>query len=150
LPWALGAHKSNSFLGISPSSRAHVMLCRKGLSCTRKGFLERDDANADYQRQWLDSVQLEDPSKPDGIQYGYGITRGVTAAAFPIADQLSKAGSWGYVSAIDSNGRTIWIADTHRDNGKRFVMRADGKLTAFMELEAATRRILLLEHVLQL
>ena len=31
-----------------------------------------------------------------------------------IADNLSKAGwSWGYVSAIDSNGRTIWIADAH-------------------------------------
>jgi hypothetical protein len=27
-----------------------------------------------------------------------------------IADNLSKAGwSWGWVSAIDSNGRTIWI-----------------------------------------
>ena len=27
-----------------------------------------------------------------------------------IAHNLSKAGwSWGYVSAIDSNGRTIWI-----------------------------------------
>jgi D-alanyl-D-alanine carboxypeptidase len=31
--------------------------------------------NADYQRQWLDSVQLEDPSKPNGLQYGYGITQ---------------------------------------------------------------------------
>jgi hypothetical protein len=54
-----------------------------------------------------------------------------------IADKLSKAGwSWGCVSAIDSNGRTIWIADAHRD-GKRFVVRADEKLTAFLELEAA-------------
>jgi hypothetical protein len=49
-----------------------------------------------------------------------------------IADNLSKAGwSWGCVSAIDCNGRTIWIADAHRDNGKRFVARADEKLTAF-------------------
>jgi hypothetical protein len=31
-----------------------------------------------------------------------------------IADNLKKAGwSWGCVSAIDSNGRTIWIADAH-------------------------------------
>jgi hypothetical protein len=44
----------------------------------------------------------------------------------PIADNLSKAGwSWGCVSAIDSNGRTIWIADAHRDDGKRFAVRAD-------------------------
>jgi hypothetical protein len=32
-----------------------------------------------------------------------------------IADNLSKAGwSCGCVSASDSNGRTIWIADAHR------------------------------------
>jgi len=43
----------------------------------------------------------------------------------------------GYVSAIDSNGRTIWIADAHRGDGKRFVVHADEKLTAFLELEAA-------------
>ena len=31
-----------------------------------------------------------------------------------IADNLSKAGwSWGCVSAVDSHGRTIWIADAH-------------------------------------
>jgi hypothetical protein len=51
-----------------------------------------------------------------------------------IADNLSKAGwSWGCVSAIDSRGRTIWIVDAHRDDGKRFVVRADEKLTAFVE-----------------
>jgi hypothetical protein len=41
---------------------------------------------------------------------------------------------------VDSNGRTIWIADAHRDDGKRFVVQADEKLTAFMELESAIRR----------
>ena len=55
-----------------------------------------------------------------------------------VADNFSKAGwSWGCVSAIDSNGRTISIADAHRDDGKRFVVRADEKLTAFLELESA-------------
>jgi hypothetical protein len=45
-----------------------------------------------------------------------------------IADNLSKAGwSLGYVSAIDSNGRAIWIADAHRGDGKRFVVHADEK-----------------------
>jgi hypothetical protein len=29
----------------------------------------------------------------------------------------------------------MWIADAHRDNGKRFVGRADEKLTVFLELE---------------
>jgi hypothetical protein len=47
--------------------------------------------------------------------------------------------NWGCVSAIDSNEGTIWIADGRRDNGKHFVVCADEKLTAFMELEG--RRI---------
>jgi hypothetical protein len=34
-------------------------------------------------------------------------------------------------------GRTIWIADAHRGDGKRFVVRADELLTAFLELELA-------------
>jgi len=43
-------------------------------------------------------------------------------------DNLKKHGwSWGWVSAIDSNGRTIWIADAHRGDGKRFVVRGDEK-----------------------
>jgi hypothetical protein len=58
-----------------------------------------------------------------------------------ISDNLKKRGwSLGYVSAIDTKGRTIWIADAHRSDGKRFVVRADEKLTAFVELESATRR----------
>jgi hypothetical protein len=36
---------------------------------------------------------------------------------------------------VDSNGRTIFVADAHRDDGKRFVVHADEKLTAFLELE---------------
>jgi hypothetical protein len=41
-----------------------------------------------------------------------------------IADNLSKAGfSWGCVSAIDSHGRTIWIADAHRNDGKRCLQK---------------------------
>ena len=57
-----------------------------------------------------------------------------------IADNLSKAGwSWGWVSAIDSDGRAIWVADAHRGDRKRFVARADEKLTALLELESAIR-----------
>jgi hypothetical protein len=48
--------------------------------------------------------------------------------------------SWSCVSAIDSNARTIWIADAHRGDGKRYIVRADEKLTAFIELESAIFR----------
>jgi hypothetical protein len=41
--------------------------------------------------------------------------------------------------ALDCEGRTIWIVDAHRDDGKRFVVRADEMLTAFMEPETAVR-----------
>ena len=54
-----------------------------------------------------------------------------------IADNLSKAGfSLGRVSVIDSSGRTIWIADAHRNDG----VRADEILTAFSELERAIHK----------
>ena len=48
--------------------------------------------------------------------------------------------SWlelGCVSAIDLEARTIWIVDAHRDDGKRYIVRADEILTAFVELQRA-------------
>jgi hypothetical protein len=51
------------------------------------------------------------------------------------ADNLRKAGrSWGCVLVVDSRGQIIFVANAHRSDGKRFVVRADEKLTAFVEL----------------
>ena len=36
---------------------------------------------------------------------------------------------------IDPNRRTIWIVDAHRRDGRRFIVTADEKLSAFVELE---------------
>ena len=59
-----------------------------------------------------------------------------------MADKFSKAGwSWGCISAVDSEGRTIWIVDAHRDDGKGFVVRSDEPLTAFLELERITHEL---------
>ncbi len=53
---------------------------------------------------------------------------------------LSKAGwSWGCVSTVDSNGRTTFAVDAHGGDGKRYIVRADEKLTAFLELESVIR-----------
>jgi hypothetical protein len=38
---------------------------------------------------------------------------------------------------VDYEGRTLFVADAHRDDGKRFVVHADETLTAFVELERA-------------
>ena len=35
------------------------------------------------------------------------------------------------------HGRTIWIVDAHGEDGKRFVVHADDKPTAFLELQRA-------------
>jgi hypothetical protein len=42
---------------------------------------------------------------------------------------------------VKSNGQTIWIVDAHRDNGRRFVVRSDEKLAAFLELERITHEL---------
>jgi hypothetical protein len=56
-----------------------------------------------------------------------------------IADNLNKAGwSWGCIATVDREGRTIFVADAHCGDGKRFVVRADEVLTAFVELETLT------------
>ena len=68
-----------------------------------------------------------------------------------IADNLKKRGwSLGWVSAVDSRGRTIWIADAHRGDGKRFVVRADEILTAFLELESPVRDLDAFTHKCEL
>ena len=43
------------------------------------------------------------------------------------------------INARDDDRRTVWIVDAHRD-GRRFIVRADEKLTAFVELQAAIHR----------
>ena len=56
-----------------------------------------------------------------------------------VANNLKTTGfSVGWVSALDDYGRTVWTVDAHRD-GERFVVRADERLTAFVELERAIR-----------
>jgi len=43
----------------------------------------------------------------------------------------------GCLATVDRDGRTIFIVDAHHGDGKRFVVRADEKLTAFRQLESA-------------
>jgi hypothetical protein len=47
-----------------------------------------------------------------------------------------------FESDAAATGQTLWIVDAHRDDGKRFVVHADERLTAFLELESATRATL--------
>jgi hypothetical protein len=55
-----------------------------------------------------------------------------------IADNLSKVGwNCGCISGTDDEGRQFWVAAAEREDSGRFIVRADEKLTAFVELERA-------------
>ncbi|HEY2569274.1 MAG TPA: hypothetical protein VGI25_08140 [Candidatus Udaeobacter sp.] len=57
-----------------------------------------------------------------------------------VAEELSRAGfSWGCASEIDPAGRVIFTAEAYSHDGRRFIVLSDQKLTAFLELESATR-----------
>jgi hypothetical protein len=57
-----------------------------------------------------------------------------------IADRLSKSGwSWGCVAVVSDAGREVFVVDAQRDEGKRYVVRSDEKLTAFLEMARITR-----------
>jgi hypothetical protein len=45
------------------------------------------------------------------------------------------------VSLKFAAAQTIWIVDAHRGNGKRFVVRSDEMLSAFLELERITHEL---------
>jgi hypothetical protein len=57
-----------------------------------------------------------------------------------IADNLRKAG-WrcGCISSTDHEGRQFWVVSAEREDAGRFIVHADEILTAFTELESATR-----------
>jgi len=43
------------------------------------------------------------------------------------------------VSQLWTRGERIFVPDGHRGDGQRLIVRADEKLTAFLELESAIR-----------
>jgi hypothetical protein len=52
-----------------------------------------------------------------------------------VAQNLKKAGrSVGCISSTDHNGQQCWVAAAERDGAGRFIVRADEKLSAFVEL----------------
>jgi hypothetical protein len=46
----------------------------------------------------------------------------------------------GCSSATAQDGKTIFIANAHKDDGKRYVVQADENLTAFLELERTVKK----------
>jgi len=62
-------------------------------------------------------------------------------------DSAKPVGAWAGVSAIDAQGRTIWIVDAHRGDGRHFIVRADEILSAFVELERQVLTVTFLSRI---
>ena len=57
-----------------------------------------------------------------------------------IIENLRNAGwNCGSISSTDHQGRQFWVVAAQREDARRFIVRADEKLTAFLELETAIR-----------
>jgi hypothetical protein len=74
------------------------------------------------------------PLEPPDQQHWQAAVGYVELGMFQDAnDQLEK------IDPFNRDGRAIFVADAHRGDGKRFIVRADEMLTAFVELESAVR-----------
>ena len=67
----------------------------------------------------ISGINSCDPACP-GLENTFTAVRCAEVLGDRRCDNLSKASwSYGYVSAVHSQGRRIWIAGAHRDDGKR-------------------------------
>ena len=73
-----GTLKPNDDTGQNPSyalAAGGVISTAANLATWMRALVGGKILDADYQRRWLDSPEPEDPSKPRGQKYGYGITQ---------------------------------------------------------------------------
>ena len=56
-----------------------------------------------------------------------------------IADNLTAGWRCGCISSTDRDGRQFWVMAAERIHAGRFIVHADEKLTAFVEVELAIR-----------
>jgi CubicO group peptidase (beta-lactamase class C family) len=77
--------------------------------------------NADYHQQWLTSLQAEDPDKPDGQKYGYGISYqrfGPNAAMFYHGGELPGFNSFMGYDPDNDVALVIWTNLTLSPDGR--------------------------------
>jgi D-alanyl-D-alanine carboxypeptidase len=69
--------RPNDYTGVNPSVAAAaggVVSTANDLAVWIRALVTGHVLNAATQRRWLDALQAEDPSRPDGQKYGYGIS----------------------------------------------------------------------------
>jgi D-alanyl-D-alanine carboxypeptidase len=73
-----GTLPPNDYTGLNPSfatAAGGAISTANDLAIWIRALVTGRVLNAEYQRRWLDALQPQDPSKPDGQEYGYGISR---------------------------------------------------------------------------
>ena len=68
----------NDYTGVNPSIAAAAggaISTADDLAVWIEALVGGRVLNAEYQRRWLDSLKPEDPSKPEGQKYGYGVSQ---------------------------------------------------------------------------
>jgi len=91
--------------------------------------------NAEHQRQWLASLQAEDPDKPDGQKYGYGISYqrfGPNAAMYYHGGELPGFNSFMGYDPDNQVALVVWT---------NLTLSPDGKTTANAMLPAVLDEI---------
>ena len=90
--------------------------------------------NADYQRQWLDSLQAEDPDNPDGQKYGYGISYqrfSPTAAMYYHGGEMPGFNSFMGYDPDNDVSLVIWtnltISPRRQDDGAGLLATTSGR-----------------------
>lgn len=89
--------------------------------------------DADFQRQWVDSRQVEDPANPGGQQYGYGISYqrfGPDAAMFYHGGELPGFNSFMGYDPDNDVALVIWTNLTLSPDGET---TAQGMLTTVLD-----------------
>jgi hypothetical protein len=110
-----------------------VYLARKSLNRKRLSTHSRSKSLAESFRGWDWLFRFWDTCCNTTTQSEYVAVFGkMIIAGSPKKCRLDS----GYVSALDRDGRTIFVASAHRDDGKRFIVHADEKLSGFAELES--------------
>jgi D-alanyl-D-alanine carboxypeptidase len=74
----MGTLKPNDVTGQNPSdafATGNAISTADDLAIWIRALVGGKLFNVDYKRQWLDSPEPEDPSKPLGQKYGYGIAQ---------------------------------------------------------------------------
>jgi hypothetical protein len=72
-----------------------------------------------------------EPTRTEVARQSFAENRDALAAIVP--PEL-RVGSFALSRGFQ---RAIFVADAHRDDGQRFIVRADEKLTTFLKLESA-------------